>query len=89
MSRLTSTLLTLGLVVAPIAAAQADPDSLRETLKRSCTGDYLEFCGDHPPGGPEVEACFRTNMKNLSPACASAITAFKRDKRVKRVSEAN
>lgn len=87
-SRTTTTLLAFGLVFAPIAA-QAETASLREVLKRACTGDYFEFCGDHEPGGPEVEACFRTNMKNLSPTCASAITAFKREQKVKRVSDAH
>jgi hypothetical protein len=88
MSRTITTLVTLGLVLTPIAA-QAEPASMREVLKRACTGDYFEFCGDHEPGGPEVEACFRTNMKNLSSACASAITAFKREQKVKRVSDAH
>ncbi|GJD32376.1 hypothetical protein PMNALOAF_3645 [Methylobacterium adhaesivum] len=88
MSRVIKTLLAFGLGLAPLAA-QADPAAMRDVLKRSCTGDYFEFCGDHAPGGPEVEACFRTNMKNLSSACASAITAFKREQKVKRVSEAN
>jgi len=87
-SRAAATLLALGLVLAPIAA-QAQATSMREVLKRACTGDYFEFCGDHDPGGPGVEGCFRSNMKKLSPACASAITAFKRKQKVKRVSDAH
>ena len=86
MSVVPKALLALGLLVAP-ASAQADPAAIREVLKRSCTGDYLEHCGDHAPGGPEVEACFRENMKKLTPACAAAITAFKREQKVKRVTE--
>ncbi len=88
MSRFTKTVLVLVSLLAP-AAAHADPSAMREVLKRSCTGDYLEYCGDHAPGGPEVEACFRENMKKLTPACASAITAYKREQKVKRVTEAH
>lgn len=86
MARLTKTLLVLGPLLVP-TVAQADPSAIREVLKRSCTGDYLEHCGDHAPGGPEVEACFRENIKKLTPACASAITAYKREQKVKRATE--
>ena len=80
-------LVLLGTLVMPVAAS-AEPASIRELLKLSCTGDYLEHCSMHAPGGPEVEACFKANMKNLSPGCSAAITAYKQEKRAtKRVSE--
>ncbi|WP_449409725.1 hypothetical protein [Methylobacterium komagatae] len=41
----------------------------RAALKARCGGDYATFCGDLPPDGPEVQACFRKNMADLSPAC--------------------
>ena len=70
------------------AAALAQQSPAREALKRSCTGDYMEYCSEFAPGGPEVEACFRANLKKLSPHCASAITAYKQEqKATKRVSE--
>ncbi len=79
-------------VVAPVAApvvALAQSSPARDALKHACTGDYMELCSAYAPGGPEVEACFRSNMKNLSPDCATAITAYKKEQRAtKRVSEA-
>ncbi|GJD35621.1 hypothetical protein [Methylobacterium aerolatum] len=79
--------LALGLVPA---AALAEQSPAREALKRACTGDYMEHCSAYAPGGPEVEACFRANMKNLSSDCASAITAYKKEqKATQRVSEAH
>ena len=72
--------------IPPAALAQQSP--AREALKRSCTGDYMEHCSEFAPGGPEVEACFRANLRKLSPNCASAITAYKQEqKATKRVSE--
>ncbi|QIJ78103.1 hypothetical protein GU700_00355 [Methylobacterium sp. NI91] len=49
--------------------AEAD----RAALKQRCSGDYATFCGDLPPDGPEVQACFRKNMADLSPACRAEI----------------
>ncbi len=80
--------LALALGVAAPAAALAQSSPARDALKRACTGDYMELCSAYAPGGPEVEACFRANMKNLSPGCATAITAYKKEQRAtKRVSE--
>lgn len=45
----------------------------RAALKQRCGGDYATFCGDLPPDGPEVQACFRKNMADLSPACRAEI----------------
>lgn len=72
-------LVLLGALVMP-GAASAEPASIRELLKLSCTGDYLEHCSMHAPGGPEVEACFKANLRKLSPPCAQAISAYRREK---------
>jgi hypothetical protein len=45
----------------------------RAALKARCGGDYATFCGNLPPDGLEVQAYFRMNMANLSPACCSEI----------------
>ncbi|WP_247634840.1 hypothetical protein [Methylobacterium sp. 37f] len=87
MPKISSTLLLLGAILLPSSAvllpsgalAQATP--IRELLKLSCTGDYLEHCSMHPPGGPEVEACFRENIRKLSPDCAQAIRTYQRQKK--------
>lgn len=80
MPTISSTLLLLGAILLPSGAlAQATP--IRELLKLSCTGDYLEHCSMHPPGGPEVEACFRENIRKLSPDCAQAIRTYQRQKK--------
>ena len=80
MPLLRFTVLVLGVLLVPAAAA-AQPTPMRELLKLSCTGDYLEHCSMHAPGGPEVEACFRQNIRKLSRPCAQAITAYQRDKK--------
>lgn len=70
--------LTVALAIALAAVAMdaragslSKPD--REALKAHCSGDYATYCGDLPPDGPEVQACFRKNMADLSPACRSEI----------------
>ena len=78
MPRFRTARLAVGLLALPSAGlAQTNP--LREVLKLNCTGDYLEHCSEHPPGGPAVEACFRANLSKLSPDCAAAITLYKRE----------
>lgn len=89
MSQIGAAALALGLCALP-AAAFAQQSPAREALKRACTGDYMTHCSEHPPGGPEVEACFRVNIRKLTPGCATAITAYKQEQRAtKRVSEAH
>ncbi len=50
-------------------------------LKQHCTGDYLTYCGNFPPDGPEVQACFRHNKAKLSPECQAAITSYMKGQR--------
>ncbi|MDP4005687.1 hypothetical protein [Methylobacterium sp. NEAU K] len=88
MTSTKAVLLTLGLCLGP-AAALAEQSPARAALKQNCTGDYMEYCSAYAPGGPEVEACFKANLKKLSPGCSAAITAYKQEQRAtKRVSEA-
>ncbi|ACS41729.1 Hypothetical protein MexAM1_META1p4073 [Methylorubrum extorquens AM1] len=44
-------------------ASRSEPD--RSALKQRCSGDYATCCGELPPDGAEVQACFRDNW----PAC--------------------
>ena len=86
--RMLGSYLMLALGMFPFAVlAQQSPT--REALKQSCTGDYLAHCSQFPPGGPEVEACFRVKLKQLSLGYSAAISAYKRDqKSMRRVSVA-
>lgn len=63
-----SALIVLGLG-RTIVLAEGD----RTALKQRCGGDYATFCGDLPPDGSEVQACFRKNRSSLSPACRAEI----------------
>ncbi|AWN43446.1 hypothetical protein [Methylobacterium durans] len=53
------------------AGSPSQPD--REALKARCSGDYAIYYGDLPRDGPEVQACFRKNMADLSPACRTEV----------------
>ena len=87
MPRRRATILTACLLAIPSVVAAQTP-AMREALKQNCTGDYLEHCSEHPPGGPAVEACFRANLAKLSPGCAAAIAVYKREtKATRRTSE--
>ena len=48
----------------------------QQALQDNCAGDYLRFCGQYSPDGPEVEQCFKANNKELSPGCQTAIKAY-------------
>lgn len=81
---ITNTAVRLAALCLLPAVALAEPSPARDALKRNCTGDYMEYCSAYAPGGPEVEACFKANIKNLSPGCASAIAAYKQDQKAPR-----
>lgn len=70
--------ITAALCLTPVLSF-AQQSTNQETLKRYCTGDYLEHCGEFAPGAPEVEACFREKAKLLSPNCSAAITAYQQE----------
>ena len=87
MPRLRTAILAAALLALPTAGL-AQTTAVREVLKQNCTSDYLEHRSEHPPGGPAVEACFRANLKKLSPDCAAAIALYKREtKGARRISE--
>nr|WP_137828307.1 hypothetical protein [Methylobacterium sp. L1A1] len=67
------TLVTLVLATSGLVVAQSAFAMDREALKARCSGDYATYCGNLPPDGDEVQACFRKNMANLSPACRTEI----------------
>lgn len=70
----TAAALTLLFAFPGLGAQAGEPTQAdRAALKARCGGDYATFCGDLPPDGPEVQACFRKNMADLSPACRSEI----------------
>ncbi|TNC12782.1 hypothetical protein FF100_14060 [Methylobacterium terricola] len=65
------------ILILTAGAACAQPALVdRATLKQHCTSDYLTYCGNLPPDGPEVQACFRQNKAKLSPDCQAAITGY-------------
>ena len=49
----------------------------KDELKRYCSGDAATFCGGVDPGR-EMNACFRTHMRELSEGCRRAITDYKK-----------
>ncbi|TGD96007.1 hypothetical protein [Methylobacterium nonmethylotrophicum] len=71
---LRSSLLLLALTTGAALAEPVLAD--RAVLKQYCTGDYLTYCGNLAPDGPEVQACFRQNRAKLSPNCQAAITSY-------------
>jgi hypothetical protein len=76
--KLMSLALALGLAGSFSAPASAAPETKRgnETLKKYCTGDYLNYCGNLAPEDPKLDACFEKNWKSLSENCRRAIDAY-------------
>ncbi len=56
------------LLAAPAtgALAQGTPQE-----RSDCTGDAFQFCGSVIPNVPQIEACLKANINQLSPACRS------------------
>ena len=75
--RLTPISLALAAALAltlPAIAQQSKRGN--ETLKKYCTGDYLNYCGNLAPDDPATDACFQKNWKSLTENCRRAITAY-------------
>lgn len=78
MSTIKIASVAVALCLAP-AASFAQQSVTQETLKRYCTGDYLEHCGQFSPGSLEVQSCFREKAKLLSQNCSAAITVYQQE----------
>jgi hypothetical protein len=50
-------------------AAQAWSDE----IVNACTGDYLTYCKQHNPEGPEVRYCMEAHRNQLSKQCIKAL----------------
>ena len=76
-----STILALGFiaVAAPVLAAPDPSASKRgnKDLKTYCSGDAITFCSGNDPDSPEMDACFKKNMDQISENCRRAINAYK------------
>lgn len=73
--------LFLSLALASAAPALAAPDEAsakraKSELRKYCTGDALNFCGDLDSNDPAMKACFKTNRPKLSENCRRAIDAY-------------
>ena len=76
-----SIILALGFiaVAAPGLAAPDVSASKRgnKDLKTYCSGDAVTFCSGNDPDSPEMDACFKKNMDQISENCRRAINAYK------------
>lgn len=63
--------------IALVVPASAQSARGNRDLKTYCSGDAATFCSGEDPGSPEMNACFKKNMKRLSENCRRAIKAYK------------
>ncbi len=71
----TSRLLLAALAASVLSgAAFAQSEAEMAEYKRNCTGDYMRFCSAYDPASPQVQACFKANLRNLSARCQATIS---------------
>lgn len=76
MSEMRAFTLAAALLLGHGAAALAMTPQEEAAFRQSCTGDYMRLCAQYDPSSPQVDQCFRTNMKQLSASCQSTIAAY-------------
>lgn len=67
--------LVASLAVSTAAHAQG---AGQDALRAYCTGDYMRLCSQFSEGTPQLDQCFRANMRNLTPGCRQAISSYTR-----------
>lgn len=60
------------------ASSSAPSDGGKAELRKYCTGDALNLCGDLDSDDPAMKACFKKNRSKLSENCRRAIDAYGR-----------
>ena len=71
MMRLLGSLGTSFALMVGTATAQQQ-DAMSGKLKTFCASDYARLCADMDPKDPEVEACFRKNLSEVSPGVSGS-----------------
>lgn len=64
------------LLAGPVLAQAPQTKRGNETLKKYCTGDYLNYCSTFSADDPAVDKCFETNWTKLTENCRRAIDAY-------------
>ncbi|HMN73857.1 MAG TPA: hypothetical protein PKA55_18500 [Rhodoblastus sp.] len=61
-------LIALACLLPTVAALPAQAQGTPEQ-RAACEGDAFKFCGKDIPDPVKIEACLRTHLPEISPAC--------------------
>ena len=78
MNRIKTSALAAAITVALAGPSLALTPQEEAVFRQACTADYMRLCSAYDPGSPQVDQCFKQNMKQLSPQCQSAITNYQK-----------
>lgn len=70
--------LAFGAALTMSTSALAQQSQEMDLLRAHCTGDYMRLCSQFDPGSKQVEQCFQSNMRNLTPNCRQTIAYFRK-----------
>ena len=73
-----SLILALSLIAIAAPASAQTPSRGNADLQTYCAGDALQFCAGIDPNSPQMDACFKKNMSQMSPNCRRAIDAYEK-----------
>jgi hypothetical protein len=73
-----SLILAFGLIAITAPASAQAPERGNADLQTYCAGDALAFCAGIDPNSPQMDACFKKNMSQMSPNCRRAIDAYEK-----------
>ena len=73
-----SFILAFGLITITAPASAQAAERGNADLQTYCAGDALAFCAGIDPNSPQMDACFKKNMNQMSPNCRRAIDAYEK-----------
>ncbi|MBP1183553.1 3',5'-cyclic-nucleotide phosphodiesterase [Methylobacterium sp. PvR107] len=72
-----SLIVAVGLIVIAAPASAQALNRGNQELQTNCAGDAIAFCSGIDPNSPQMDACFKKNMSQMSANCRRAIDAYK------------
>ncbi|MCJ2124767.1 3',5'-cyclic-nucleotide phosphodiesterase [Methylobacterium sp. J-077] len=72
-----SLILAFSLIAIAIPASAQAPKRGNADLQTYCAGDAIAFCAGIDPNSPQMDACFKQNMSQMSSNCRRAVEAYK------------
>ena len=75
MPPITATVGKVALALSALGLCTTAASAVSMRVQTACASDYMAYCSQHDPDGPDARRCMRANGLKLSKGCVNALIA--------------